>query len=93
MAFEIREWYYSLAKGKVQSYVARESEPFGKVFKTLSTFLKKRYIFPADMERILAEVENDSVETPFFRQQPYYLARRKRLDQLKRMLYSQTRGK
>lgn len=87
------EWLYKVAKGKVRSYVVRERELLDAVSKTLKTFLDKRYIFPKEVERILAEVEEESVETPFFREQPDYFVKRQRLDQLKGRLLANQEGK
>lgn len=89
MSLEIGEWYYRWAKGKAQSFVASETEPLAKVIKTLSTVLQDGRISLEDVERMLPEIERESVEAPFIRRQPYYFDRRKRLDQLKRMLRTQ----
>jgi len=40
----IKDWYYHLCKGKIQSYVAREKESLEKIIKATKTLLKKKQI-------------------------------------------------
>lgn len=84
MKWSTRHWYYNLCKGKVRSYVAREKETLAKITKTIKTLLEKKQISMSDLEKILSEVEVESVES--FREQSFYLDRRKRLNRIKETL-------
>jgi len=57
-----------------------------KIIKTVKTLLKKKQISKSDLKKILIEVEKETVETLFFKKQPYYTQRYDRLDKIKKAL-------
>lgn len=61
MDFNIEEFEYRVCKGRVQSYVARAKEPPQRIVKAVRTFMSRGHINTADLERMLSEVETESV--------------------------------
>ncbi len=66
MDFNIVQFEYRICKGRVQSYVARAKEPPQRIVKAIHTFMSRGRINLADVERMLKEVETESV-LPFLR--------------------------
>lgn len=64
MQLDIHEFEYRICKGRLQSYVARAKEPPGRIVKSIRTFLSNARIEHDDVERMLNEVQRDSV-VPF----------------------------
>lgn len=61
MTFNIEECEYRICKGRVQSYVARAKEPPQRIVKSIQTFLSNARIKHGEVERMLNEVQRDSV--------------------------------
>ncbi len=61
MNFNIEEFEYRICKGRVQSYVARAKEPSQQIIKSIRTFMSQGSINTADVERMLNEVQTESV--------------------------------
>ncbi|MFQ5881776.1 MAG: hypothetical protein ACE5I9_04805 [Candidatus Methylomirabilales bacterium] len=80
--FSIQDWYYKLGKGKLRSYVAREEEPLSKVAKTVKTLRETGHITSGQVERMVQEVFNESVQ-PFLGPPYRQPERQKRFDDLK----------
>ncbi len=80
----IKHWHYSLVKGKIQSFVGREKESLEKIGKTVKTYLEKGQLSKEDLEKILKEVENETVDA--FKNQEFYEERKDRLGELKKYL-------
>jgi len=87
---EVNLWFYELYKGKLQSFVAREKESISKVTKTLNTALKKGQISSSDLEKMLFEVQRDTVDA--FVKWANYSARKERLEEVKKGLTSLKQG-
>ena len=64
MDFKIEEFEYRICKGRVQSYVARAKEPPDRIVKSIRTFISNARIEHDDLERMLNEVQRESV-APF----------------------------
>lgn len=64
MDFNTEEFEYRICKGRVQSYVARAKEPPDRIIKSIRTFQSRGRINQVDVERILKEVQTETV-APF----------------------------
>jgi len=82
-----KEWFYKLYKGKIQSYVARGEESLTKICKTMETAMEKGHVSKQDLEKMLIEVEIESVK-PFI--QDNYAIRHTRLEDIKRSIWIET---
>ena len=72
-----KEHTIQIVKGKIQSYVARESEPISKIIKYIKTLSKKYGITTPDLRQIIDEVKRETVEP--FSYQPSRLERLSKL--------------
>ncbi|OYT57295.1 MAG: hypothetical protein B6U76_01365 [Desulfurococcales archaeon ex4484_217_2] len=59
-----KKFFIPQIKGRIVSYVVRESEPLDKLVKYVRTMCKKYGITLEDLRQILVEVKKESVE-PF----------------------------
>ena len=61
MTFNFEEFEYRICKGRLRSYVARAKEPPDRIAKAIRTFLSSARIREDDVERMLNEVQRESV--------------------------------
>ncbi len=61
MDFTVEEFEYRTCKGRVQSYVARAKEPPNRIVKSIKTFRSSGRIKQGEVERMLNEVQRESV--------------------------------
>ncbi len=66
MLLDVREWNYARCKGQVVSYVAKGRGIPDRIIKSIWTTVSKGNLNLADFQRMLAEIESESV-MPFLR--------------------------
>lgn len=83
---KIHQIDYEWLKGKIGSYVAKASESLNKVAKTIQTSLKEGKVNSSELKRMFSEVEKESVEAEAFIRHHSYVNRKKRFENLKKIL-------
>jgi hypothetical protein len=68
---DVREWAYSVVKGRIATQVARGNDNPSAVIKYSRTMAAKYRLQPEDLERIFDEVDRETVQ-PFFRPEGWY---------------------
>lgn len=64
MLLDFREWNYARCKGRIAAFVARADEKPERIIKSIQTTIAKGNLDHTALERMLAEVESQSVK-PF----------------------------
>jgi len=60
----MKEFFISQIKGRMASYVARETEPLDKLVKYIKTMCERYGVTSQELQRILNEIRSESVD-PF----------------------------
>ncbi|MFZ3060778.1 MAG: hypothetical protein WA102_13710 [Candidatus Methanoperedens sp.] len=83
---EIHQMKYKRIKGIIVSYVTNRFKPLNVVAKSIQTSLKKGEVNSSELMRIFSEVEKESVEAEAFIRDHSYADRKKRFEELKKIL-------
>ena len=81
---EIEDWHYATQKGRIASFVARGRGNPSMISKTLKTLGGKGELSEQDLNRIILEVEKETIEA--FANDASYASRKERLARLREEL-------
>ncbi len=80
----VKSHYYAMSKGRIARFVAREKENPSTISKALKTLIRNGHLSVQDLNKILLEVENETVEA--FAIDASYVGRKERLTMLREEL-------
>ena len=80
---EIRNWNYATQKGRIAAFVARGKENPSTISKALITLMRRGKLSEQELDKMLLQVERESVDTEGFHRDKSYGGRKGRFDRLK----------